>query len=395
MTDKMNNAQNFDSLSNDEFVRTPFDLDAALKKSGDKRIYVLDTNVLLHDPTSIYRFEEHIVMIPLLALEEVDNKKSDHLIGFNAREVSQKLESLLEKSDYSENGIQIPNGKNGLLFFIAGLESSNFPKELSRDYVDNLFISQVMALHEKYPEVKIQIVTKDRNFRIKSVALGIDAEDYMHDKVSEKNLTDIFNPLGEIVLEENEVNDIFSPKEEGFYWIPYKRIYNLRYNQSAILTDSNGKDFGIGVRKNDMLKYFRYESIKVLDFGPKVLEDNKYNKNYDQASAIVQGLDDDVNIQVLIGRAGTGKTYLAMAIALEKVFKENKYHSIKMIKPVVSKSRLGEEVGFLPGSLKKKLVPHMRPFMEKLKMFISEDYLAKENGINKLMDEGVIEMMNM
>ena len=118
MTDKKENAQNFDNIKNDEFVRTPFDLDAALKKSGDKRIYVLDTNVLLHDPTSIYRFEEHIVMIPLLALEEVDNKKSDHLIGFNAREVSQKLESLLEKSDYSENGIQIPNGKNGLLFNI-------------------------------------------------------------------------------------------------------------------------------------------------------------------------------------------------------------------------------------------------------------------------------------
>ena len=74
---------------------------------------------------------------------------------------------------------------------------------------------------------------------------------------------------------------------------------------------------------------------------------------------------------------------------------ENKFHSIKMIKPVVSKSRLGEEVGFLPGSLKKKLGPHMRPFLEKLKMFINEDYLAKENGLNKLMDEGVIEMMNM
>ncbi|GAB4168355.1 MAG: PhoH family protein [Calditrichia bacterium] len=376
-------------------IQAPEKLHDVLENIGQKRVFILDTNVLLHDPTALFRFEEHIVLIPLITLEEVDQKKNDQLIGYNAREVSHKLESMLIKSSYNNEGVLIPNGKNGLLFFVSGVESPNFPKELSRTYVDNIFLAQVMALKEKYPNVNFTIVTKDRNFRIKAISLGLEAEDYKHDKITEESLIEIFKPLQELVLSDDEVNQLFTKTEEGYYWIPYSRKYNLKYNEGVILKDLQGKEFGIALRKEDILKYYRYEKIKVLDTTPKVLELAKFSRNYEQAVAIAQGLDDSITVQTIVGRAGTGKTYLAMAIALEKVFKENKYHSIKMIKPVVSKSRLGEELGFLPGSLKKKLSPHMRPFLEKLREFLDEDFLDDDRGLNRLMDQGVIEMLNM
>lgn len=376
-------------------IQAPEKFNEVMENIGQRRVFILDTNVLLHDPTSLFRFEEHIVLIPLITLEEVDNKKNDPLIGYNAREVSHKLESMLIKSSYNNEGVLIPNGKNGILFFISGVHSPNFPIELSRQYVDNVFLSQVMALQEKYPHVKFTIVTKDRNFRIKAIALGLEAEDYRHDKITEENLVDIFNPLKTIELTPDEINDLFTPTEEGFYWIPYSRKFGMKYNEGAIVKDTNGKEFGIVIRKEDILRYYKYEKIKVLDIQPKVLEIGKFHRNYEQAVTIAQGLDDSITVNVIVGRAGTGKTYLAMAMALEKVFKENKYHSIKMIKPVVSKSRLGEEIGFLPGSLKKKLSPHMRPFLEKLRLFLDEDALEDDRGINRLMDQGIIEMLNL
>jgi len=104
-------------------------------------------------------------------------------------------------------------------------------------------------------------------------------------------------------------------------------------------------------------------------------------------------MDDEIKIQIIIGKAGTGKTHIAMAAALEKVFKERKYDSIKLIKPLITKSRLGEDIGFLPGSLKRKLIPKMRPFVDKLKQFTSD--ADSEAGYRKLLDSGVIEMLNL
>lgn len=376
-------------------IQAPVKFNEIMENIGRRRVFILDTNVLLHDPTSIFRFEEHIVLIPLITLEEVDQKKSDPLIGFNAREVSHKFESMITKSSYNNEGILIPNGKNGMLFFISGAHSYNFPKELSMQYVDNVFLSQVMALKERYSGVRFTIVTKDRNFRIKAIALGLEAEDYRHDKITEENLEDLFRPIPELILTSEEINELFSPTEEGYFWLPYSKRFGLKYNEGAILVDENGKDFGFALRKEDVLKYYKYEKVRVLDISPKVLEPDKYQKNYEQAITIAQGLDDSITVQVIVGRAGTGKTYLAMAMALEKVFKENKYSSIKMIKPVVTKSRLGEEIGFLPGSLKKKLQPHMRPFLEKLKLFLDDDKGDVDGGINRLMDQGIIEMLNL
>ncbi len=365
-----------------------------LAREDQRLVYVLDTNVLLHDPASIFRFDEHIVCIPLLALEEIDAKKSDPGIGYNSRDISQKLEMLTAREP-SNGAILIPNGKDGLLFFLASHISGSFPKELDLNYKDNNMLCQVLGLKENYGNRKIKFVTKDRNLRIKCRALGIDTEDYKHDKVSEEYLASFFEPAQEIQLTSDEINDVFTTKDVSKWNIPYRKRWRLRENEGVVLRDPNGELFGMGFRRGDRIIYFDYNSIKVLGTPPKVLdfENNKYN--FEQAICMHQSLDDEIKVQIIIGRAGTGKTHIAMAAAMEKVLSEKKYESIKLIKPIVTKSRLGEDVGFLPGSLRRKLIPKMRPFIEKLRQFSDDEFMTSDTGYQKLLDSGVIELINL
>jgi PhoH-like ATPase len=364
-----------------------------LKNDDQRIVYVLDTNVLLHDPSAIFRFEEHIVLISLLTIEEIDAKKKDAGIGFNARDISNKLEQLMDRTENIHDGIVIPNGKKGTLLFVSGMLSKNFPSELSLSYKDNSLIAQVIGLQEEFPARKFIMVSKDRNLRIKSSALGIETEDYLHDKISEEYLSSFFQPLKQIKLDDEEINKIFKSKTDGEWTIQYRKRWQLNENEGVALFDPSDNLFGLGLRKTDRLRYFDYYSTKVLDTYPKVLDEEQYHHNFEQAVCMAQALDDDIRIQIIIGRAGTGKTHIAMAAALEKVFKERKYDSIKLIKPIVTKSRLGEDIGFLPGSVKRKLIPKMRPFIDKLRQFTNTS--DTEEGWKKLLDSGVIEMMNL
>ena len=362
--------------------------------SQDQRsAYILDTNVLLHDPSSLFRFEEHIVLIPLLVLDELDSKKKDALLGYNARDISQKLEQMMQRAENPSLGIPIPNGKDGLLFFIDSFSSAEFPAELSIGYKDNAILAQIMGLREAFPQRRFILVSKDRNLRIKSGALNIENEDFLHDKISEEYLASFFQQVKELQLDESEINQLFKSKATENWHIPYRKKWRLAENEGVALLDPNQQFFGMALRKGDRLRYFDYFSTKVLDMPPKVLDTDHYQHNLEQAVCMQQAMDDNIKIQIIIGKAGTGKTHIAMAAALEKVFKERKYDSIKLIKPLITKSRLGEDVGFLPGSLKRKLIPKMRPFVDKLRQFTSD--ADSEEGYRKLLDSGVIEMLNL
>jgi len=366
---------------------------SALKEKDDRHVYMIDTNVLLHDPSAIFRFEEHIVLISMLALEEIDSKKNDPVIGYNARDISQKMEHLILRDEDHTDGISIPNGKNGVFFIVKGFFSQHFPRELDLKYKDNGFLSQLMGLKEAFPQRKFVLVTKDRNLRIKCSAFEIETDDYLHDKISEEYLSSFFKQITEIPLEEEEINQVFTSKISTEWTIPYRKKWKLRENEGVALHDPAEQFFGLGIRKGSKIKYFDYFSTKVLETSPKVLGDTGEKYNFEQAVCMNQAMDDDIRIQIIIGRAGTGKTHIAMAAALEKVFKERKYDSIKLIKPIVTKSRLGEDIGFLPGSVKRKLIPRMRPFMEKLRQFTSN--ADTEEGYKKLLDSGVIEFLNL
>lgn len=380
--------------SNDKTRRTPQQSETNILKENDKRqVYILDTNVVLHDPSAIFRFGEHIVVIPLFVLDEIDNIKKDPMIGANSREISQKLEQLILRCEDPSNGISVPNGKNGRLIFTRGHLSDKFPAELSLSYKDNAILSQIIGLQDAYQHREFILVTKDRNLRIKASALEISNEDYLHDKITEEYLASFFQPVQEIALEEEEINLLFKSKASDNWEIPYRKKWHLKENEGVALFDPGKDFFGMAIRKEDRLKYFDYHSTRVLDMLPKVLDNKNAQYNFEQAVCMNQALDDDIKIQIIIGKAGTGKTHIAMAAAMEKVFKERKYDSIKLIKPVVTKSRLGEDVGFLPGSLKRKLLPKMRPFVEKLRKFTTD--VETEEGYKKLLDSGIIEMLNL
>jgi len=365
-----------------------------LAREDKRAVFILDTNVLLHDPASIFRFEEHIVLIPFTAIEEIDAKKNDPGIGYNARDISQKIEKLTTRQA-GEEFVYIPNGKEGLLSFLTGYTSHSFPAELDLSYKDNLLLSQVLALIENYFHRTIILVTKDRNLRIKCNALGIQTEDYKHDKISEEYLASFFQPTREINLTADEVNEVFTTKDVTKWHLPYRKKWRIRENEGVVLRDPNGELFGLGIKKSNSLKYIDYHSIRVLGSPPKVLDFENYSHNYEQAICMYQAMDDDIKVQIIIGRAGTGKTHIAIAAAMEKVFGEKKYESIKLIRPIVTKSRLGEDVGFLPGSLRRKLIPKMRPFIEKLRRFSGDDMLDSESGYQKMLDTGVIELINL
>ncbi len=368
-------------------------IDLNPKNEQDNRsCYVLDTNVLLHDPSAIFRFEENIVIIPLFVLDEIDSKKKDPQLGYNARDISQKLEQLIQRGGDPFKGVTIPNGYDGVLYFVNDFMSQNFPMELSTTYKDNALLSQIMGLKEHFPQRNFILISKDRNLRIKGWALQIPCNDYVHDKISEEYLDSFFQPVKELQLMEEEINFLFKSKSAGNWEIPYRKKWRLVENEGVALFDPGNQFFGMAMRKGDRLKYFDYFSTKILDMPPKVLDTEHYQYNFEQAVCMQQAMDDSIKIQIIIGKAGTGKTHIAMAAALEKVFKERKYDSIKLIKPVITKSRLGEDIGFLPGSVKRKLLPKMRPFVDKLRLFTSDQ---TEEGYKKLIDSGVIELLNL
>lgn len=333
------------------------------------------------------------MLISLLAVEEIDNKKNDPGIGFNARDISQKLEQLLDRNTDNDGPLFVPNGKDGLLAFISGNISPSFPRELALNYKDNAMIAQMMGLSGQFPHMRFIMVTKDRNLRIKCRALGLEAQDYRHDKISEEYLSSFFKPVKHITLDEEDINAIFKGKHNTNWSFKYRRRWQLSENEGVALFDPAGQLFGMGLRKNDKIRYFDYFSTRVMDTSPKVLDRESYTYNFEQAVCMAQAMDDDIRIQIIIGRAGTGKTHIAMAAALEKVFQERKYDSIKLIKPIVTKSRLGEDIGFLPGSVRRKLIPRMRPFIEKLRQFTNE--IDSEESYKKLLDSGVIELINL
>ncbi|MBP7865347.1 MAG: PhoH family protein [Acidobacteria bacterium] len=365
-------------------------LDAKLK------VYVLDTNVLLHDPTSLFRFQENVVVIPLHVIDEIDAKKGDPVIGFNAREVSQKLEQVLSKGGYSTGkGARIPNGNDGVLLFLWGHGDASFPKELELSYFDNFLLASLMRVKKDLGNRQVILVTKDRNLRIKSQALGIPSQDYLHDKVTEDSLTGTEDPLRTVTLTAKELDELFAGKKPAEWHVGNFNRVKLRFNEGVLLADEAANHVGLGYRRGDALQFIHYETVRVLGVGPRVLDSQRYKNNFEQAVCMAQAMDDHVKIHVMVGKAGTGKTHIAMAAALEHVFLRKKYDSIKLIKPIITHSRLGEDIGFLPGTVKKKLLPRMRPFVEKLQKLVGADFLTSEAGYQKLLDDGVIEMMNL
>ncbi len=311
--------------------------------------YILDTNVLIHDPDAIYSFEDNNVLIPLPVLEELDKlKKEPGRLGHKARETIRKLEELREIGDLQQ-GVQLPNG--GTLKVVVLSEEvvdKNRAKFLFEKYVDNWILTYAVFVKNTESNKTI-IVSKDIALRLKASALGIPAEDYLSDKSDLKALSSGYitvKKLSDVKKEELYINQ-YIETDEGFF----------RYDGNEFLRIDN----------------------KLTAFGVKP-------RNKEQLFSMDALLDDEVKLVSLIGIAGTGKTFIALACALEKTLKESIYDRIIVARPLVPLG--GKDVGYLPGTLEEKMKPWMGGVEDNL------EYLCRLNSISykDLVKKEVIEV---
>lgn len=332
--------------------------------TSQKKIFVIDTNVLIHDPSSILRFQEHDVVIPIVVLEELDNfKVGMSEIARNVRQVSRLLDDLVEKvsSDIS-HGIKLPSVSSDLetghLFFHMEAARSPLPFALTDHSADNALLGITLDLSKSHPNRPTILVSKDINLRIKARALGILAEDYTNDQVlDDSNL--LYTGAEQLAHDfwDQHSKKMESWKEEGrtFYRLRGPKAQSWFPNQFLYINGSKTeRGFEAVVRKNEkdaviveVVKDFTAERNKVWGI---------MARNREQNFALNLLMDPEIDFVSLLGHAGTGKTLLTLAAALMQTLETKRYTDIIMTRMTVP---VGEDIGFLPGTEEEKMGPWM------------------------------------
>ncbi|MFA6737251.1 MAG: PhoH family protein [Bacteroidales bacterium] len=313
------------------------------------KIFVLDTNVLLHDHKALSNFQENDMVIPIIVLEELDSfKKGNEQINFNAREFSRELDKVL--GDKMLDG-WIPMGHNrGKLKVELG---HPFPSDMRdsfyKDTPDHRILATARFIKETNPEQRVILVTKDINLRIKSKALGIEAQDYLTGRVKEENISILSKGIVNLNNVDSQVMAKLYQTAQGLSDKDLK-LKNAYDNQYYVLQNKDGSAMA------------RYQAAqKRLIPVPSHRAYGITPRNAEQNFALDALLNPDVNLVSLTGIAGTGKTLLSLAAALAQ---EKEYDQIMLSRPVIPLK--SQEMGFLPGDIKKKLAPYMLPLMDNL-----------------------------
>ncbi|RJQ47488.1 MAG: PhoH family protein [Gammaproteobacteria bacterium] len=351
------------------------------KEVSGKRIFVLDTNVLMHDPTAIFRFHEHDIYLPMVVLEELDaSKKGVSEVARNVRQVSRFLADLMAAASKEEidQGLPLPafnhTGKGveaarGRLFFQTRPLLSGAHDSLAGYKPDNNIIATAFALQKEYPDAAVILVSKDINLRIKAAVLGIYVEDYYNDQVlDDVNL--LFKGYVELPADfwERHSKDMASWKESGrtFYKITGPQVQEWHPNEFLYSPGDGG--FEAIVRRLDgqsaTIELIRdYQSSRHTVWGINAL-------NREQNFALNLLMDPEVDFVSLLGVAGSGKTLLTLAAGLAQVLEEKRYGEIIMTRVTVP---VGEDIGFLPGTEEEKMTPWMGALMDNLEVLTKSD----------------------
>ncbi|MCL6262874.1 PhoH family protein [Craterilacuibacter sp. RT1T] len=331
------------------------------KKAPTRKLFVLDTNVLLHDPTSLFRFQEHDVFIPIITLEELDMHKSGMSeVARNARQTSRFLDEILRSSASPiELGIPLQDSSKGAasghLLLQTQIIHSVLPASMPTGKADNQILGIVRALKELHPERPVVLVSKDINMRIKARALSLDAEDYFNDKVLEDSDL-LYTGSREIDAGfwERNGNDVQSWTEHGrsYYKINGPDVAALYRNQ--LLFQQGEQPL--------LLRVIRLESLEATLETLKDYSHNKNNiwgitaRNREQNFALNLLMDPEIDFVSLLGQAGTGKTLLTLAAGLAQTLEDKRYSEIIMTRVTIP---VGEDIGFLPGTEEEKMAPWM------------------------------------
>jgi PhoH-like ATPase len=341
------------------------------------KIFVLDTNVLLHDPNSIFAFRDNDVVIPIVVIEELDKfKKQVDEIGRNARQASRHLDNLRLKNKLS-TGVTMDNG--GTLrveLNHANIDPCPMPKDLFLSLADNRILMVALCLERENTGKSVVLVTKDTNLRIKADALGLKAEDYETDTV---DISELYAGWDELDAAPDAVNAFFesgelAAGENGYY-----------PNQFVLVKDSANPNHTALARYSEKKK-----SLVTLGV-PRQGVWGITARNKEQSYALDLLMNDDIQLVTLVGQAGTGKTLLAVAAGLEKTVEERVYQRLVVSRPVYP---LGRDLGFLPGDVEEKLKPWMQPIFDNLEFLLGppEGKGHKQKDFHGLVDLGMLEL---
>jgi PhoH-like ATPase len=316
--------------------------------------YILDTNVLLHDPNSLLNFEENNVLLPIEVIEEIDRfKRESTELGQNARTVSRMLDGFRGEGSLSA-GVKLPNG--GKLRITWQKESltngnANGKSHAKATSVDNKILVEAQHIQQTDPANKTILVSKDINLRIKADAIGLDAEDYETDRV---HIRDLYTGMIEILVSPAKLAEF---RANGELEVNGGKQY-FPNEYCTLIDETNPKKCALTKVDASGAKLVPILDVRDGVWGIKP-------RNREQHYAFDALLDDRVKLVTLMGKAGTGKTLMAMAAGLKRTVLDREFRRVVVARPTIS---MGKELGFLPGSLEEKLAPWMQPIHDALEM---------------------------
>ncbi len=343
-----------------------------------KKNFVLDTNVLLHDPRSIFSFGDNNVVIPIYVIEEIDNFKRDlSSLGRNARQVARYLDEFRAQGKLRE-GVPLGQDKGTIRVLFT---ERQLPKEWADGHssIDNRILAVAVDVRDREKDLPAVFVTKDTNLRIRADALGLHAEDYDVEGVA---IDELWSGVDEVEVDGQAVNDFYAagvvPVAPGGDPPPP--------NEYVVLRDRDNPQHS-AVGKFSAAKQAYVPLIKISKEGTWGIRP----RNKEQSFALDLLLNDEVRLVTVVGKAGTGKTLLAIAAGLQKTMEENVYQKLLVSRPIFP---LGRDIGYLPGDVEEKLNPWMQPIFDNVEylMNLSRSEKKQGRGYHELMDLGILEI---
>ncbi len=341
-----------------------------------RKAFILDTNVLLFDPQAFLKFGNNDIVVPIVVIEEIDRfKREMSENGRHARLFSRLIDGLRSGGELSK-GVKLPDG--GLLTVELGGEAP-LPLELQMDKADNRILALAISLRKDQPKRPVVFVTKDVNLRIKADALGIAAVDYEPESVEPDEL---YGGVATLNVDGHLVDEFYANKR-----LTLKEQSSLKANQYVIVRDAtNPTHTAMGRFSKDL-------GCLVPVFKPAEGLWGIFPKNAEQAFAIDALMNDEIKLVTLVGKAGTGKTLLAIAAGLAKTVDEGIYQRLLMSRPVFP---LGKDIGFLPGDIEEKLNPWMQPFYDNIDFLFGatggKGRRGAGKGTQELMNQGLLQI---